>query len=127
MDNSTIKENIRKIRKSKGLTQEEMADRMGISLTAYRDLEKGATSIMNSNLDKIAEITGTTTEELVLGYRPTQAEDRLEDMKEEYGTTIISLQTRIEDLLKHVESLNEIIASKNEIISMLKKNIDENR
>ena len=60
MDNNSIKENIRKIRKSKGLTQEEMAHRMGISLTAYRDLEKGATGIVNSNISKIAEITGRT-------------------------------------------------------------------
>ena len=40
MDNSTIKDNIRKRRKERKLTQEEMADRLDISLTAYRDLEK---------------------------------------------------------------------------------------
>lgn len=127
MDNSTIKENIRRIRKSKGLTQEEMADRLGISLTAYRDLEKGSTSIMNSNINKIAEITGTSTEEIVLGYRPSQSEGRLEDIESEYSTVVDSLNTRINDILKYVDSLNEIIESKNEIITMLKKNIDEKR
>lgn len=127
MDNSTIKKNIRKIRKSKGFTQEELADRLGISLTAYRDLEKGPTSIMNSNIGKIAEITGTSTEEVVLGYKPSQSEGKLEDMESEYTTLIESLNTRINDILKYVDSLNEIIESKNEIITMLKKNIDEKR
>ena len=43
MDNSSIKDNIRKVRKARKLTQEELADRLDISLTAYRDLEKGDT------------------------------------------------------------------------------------
>ena len=70
MDNSTIKENIRRIRNSQGLTQEQMAGRLGISLTAYRDLETGKTSMMNANVAKIAMMFDTTIEELVLGYRP---------------------------------------------------------
>ena len=84
MDNISIKQNIRNIRKSRKLTQEEMAYKMGMSLTAYRDLEKGETSIVNANLIKVASLLETTTEELVLGYRPAQMEGPgLEDMKEE--------------------------------------------
>lgn len=82
---------------------------------------------MNSNINKIAEITGTSTEEIVLGYRPSQSEGRLEDIEAEYSTVVDSLNTRINDILKYVDSLNEIIESKNEIITMLKKNIDEKR
>ena len=40
MDNASIKDNIRKIRKARKLTQEAIALQMGISLTAYRDLER---------------------------------------------------------------------------------------
>ncbi len=126
MDNSTIKDNIRKIRKARKLTQEQMALSMDISLTAYRDLEKGRTSIVNDNLVKIADLLDTSTEELVLGYRPIQAEDRkIEEVQAEYGGQIVVLRRRVADLEKLVESLEETIKTKNEIISMLKKSLDE--
>lgn len=124
MDNYSIKDNIRRIRKRSGMTQEDMAHELGISLTAYRDLERGATNIVNSNIARIAEITGTTTEE-VLGYTTVPDEDRIQDVQVEYGAKIENLQTRINDLEKIVASLEDVIATKNEIISILKKNIDE--
>ena len=124
MDNNSIKDNIRRIRKRSGMTQEDMAHELGISLTAYRDLERGATNIVNSNIARIAEITGTTTEE-VLGYTTVPDKDRIQDVQVEYGAKIENLQTRINDLEKIVASLEDVIATKNEIISILKKNIDE--
>ena len=126
MDNNSIKENIRKIRKSKGLTQEEMAHRMGISLTAHRDLEKGATGIVNSNISKIAEITGISIAE-VLGYSEQSQTVTVNDVKAEYNSRIDTMQTRINDLEKIVASLEALIKVKDEVISMLKKHIDENR
>ena len=124
MDKNSIKDNIRRIRKRSGMTQEDMAHELGISLTAYRDLERGATNIVNSNIARIAEITGTTTEE-VLGYTTVPDEDRIQDVQVEYGAKIENLQTRINDLEKIVASLEDVIATKNEIISILKKNIAE--
>ena len=125
MDNISIKQNIRNIRKSRKLTQEEMAYKMGMSLTAYRDLEKGETSIVNANLIKVATLLETTTEELVLGYRPAQMEGPgLEDMKEEYSGKVHVLERRIADLEKMIHTLEETIATKNEIIAMLKKSLD---
>lgn len=125
MDNTSIKQNIRNIRKSRKYTQEEMADRMGMSLTAYRDLEKGDTSIVNANLQKIAMLLDTTTEELVLGYRPVQMEGPgLEDIRDEYIGRVSVLEKRIADLEKLVSSLEETISTKNEIITMLKKSLD---
>ena len=90
MDNTSIKQNICNARKSRKFTQEEMAYKMGMSLTAYRDLEKGETSIVNTNLQKIANLLDTSTEELVLGYRPVQMEGPgLEDIRDEYSNAII--------------------------------------
>ena len=40
MDNSSIKKNVANLRTSRGITQEEMADRMGICLSSYRDFER---------------------------------------------------------------------------------------
>ena len=128
MDNTSIKQNIRNIRRSRKLTQEEMAYRMGISLTAYRDLEKGETSIVNANLLKVAELLNTSSEELVLGYRPMQMEGPgLEDVREEYIERMSVLEKRISDLEKLIGSLEETISTKNEIITMLKKNLGEEK
>lgn len=128
MDNTSIKKNIRNIRKSRKLTQEEMAYRMGISLTAYRDLEKGETSIVNANLLKVAELLDTSSEELVLGYRPAQMEGPgLEDIREEYLSRMKTLEKRISDLEKLIGSLEETICTKNEIITMLKKSLGDDK
>ena len=125
MDNVSIKDNIRKIRKERKLTQEEMAHHLGISLTAYRDFEKGSTSILNGNLHKIASLLDTPAEEIVLGYRPSQIEGtNLQEVQEEYSGKIDVLERRIRDLEKLVRSHEEIISSKNEIIAMLKRRID---
>ena len=128
MDNTSIKKNIRTRRKARRYTQEEMADKMGMSLTAYRDLEKGETSIVNTNLLKIAMLLDTTSEELVRGYRPVQMEGPdLEDVREEYSGRVAALERRIADLEKLVQSMEETIATKNEIITMLKKSLGEDK
>lgn len=122
MDNASIKDNIRRIRKDHRLTQEEMADRLGISLTAYRDLERGNTNIVNSNVMKLARLLDTSTEELVLGYRPVRIpEDNLKAMEEEYSSRITELEKEVEYLRRLVKSQEEIIETKNQIIEMLRK------
>ena len=128
MDNISIKDNIRKIRKARKLTQEDMAHKLGISLTAYRDFEKGNTMILHGNLPKIASCLDTPTEEIVLGYRPAQIEGTgLKEIQAEYTGKINILEKRIADLEKLVKAQEESIASKNEIIAMLKKRLDENK
>ena len=122
MDNTSIKDNIRRIRKEHRLTQEEMAHRLGISLTAYRDLEKGNTNIVNCNVIRLAHLLDTSTEELVLGYRPVRIpEENLREMKEEYTGRIAELEKEVEYLRKLVKSQEEIIETKNQIIEMLRK------
>lgn len=128
MDNITIKDNIRRIRKARKLTQEEMALQLGISITAYRDLEKGSTAIINGNLLRIAELLDLPSEELVLGYRPSQADSTsLQEVHAEYSGRVATLERRIKDLEKLVASHEETISSKNEIILMLKKRLGEER
>jgi len=122
MDNTSIKENIRKIRKERRMTQEEMAHMLGISITAYRDLERGNTSIMNTHVLRIAELLNTSTEEIVLGYRPVQMPGRkLEEIRTEYSERVAALEKEIEYLRKLVDSLEETIATKTQIIEMLRK------
>ena len=122
MDNVSIKENIRKIRQKLRLTQEDMAHRLNISITAYRDLEKGRTSILNSYVGLLADVFETSTEELVLGYRPSQIAGRdIREVQEEYQSKVSNLERRIEDLEKVITLLEENIESYKQIISMLQK------
>lgn len=135
MDNNSIKENIRRIRKTRKLTQEEMAHRLGISLTAYRDMERGSTSMMNSNINRIASHLDTSAEELVLGYHPVHMNSqKLEDLTGKYTGRISVLEKQVADLEKLVKTLEETIASKNEIIennkeiiTMLKKELGKEK
>ena len=128
MDNASIKNNIRKIRMARKLTQEDMAHKLGISLTAYRDFEKGNTSILNSTLIKVSSCLDTPAEELVLPYRPSQIEGRtLNQMQAEYSERISIMERRITDLEKLVKYLEETVETKKEIISMLKKKLGEEK
>ena len=101
---------------------------LGISVTAYRELERGGTSIVHPNVVRLADLMNTTTEELVLGYHPAESEgQRLEEVQEEYGSKVENLENKVRNLEKLVSSLEETVASKNEIISMLKKMLAEQK
>ena len=128
MDNISIKNNIMKSRKARKITQESMALSLGMSLTAYRDFERGKTSVMNMNVLKIASLLNIPAEELVLGYRPHQINDSAnENLLKEYANRINEQERRIADLEILVESLQDAISSKNEIIAMLKKSLGEDK
>ena len=128
MDNISIKNNIMKIRKARKITQESMALSLGMSLTAYRDFERGKTSVMNMNVLKIASLLNIPAEELVLGYRPHQINDSAnENLLKEYANRINEQERRIAYLEILVESLQDAVSSKNEIIAMLKKSLGEDK
>ena len=122
MDDSSIKENIKKLRKERKMTQEAIANQLGISTNAYGEIERGSTSIMNAHVLRIAKLLDTSTEELVLGYRPIQIPGKkLEEMQAEYSERIDALEKEVEYLRKLVKSLEETIATKTQIIEMLQK------
>ena len=128
MDNISIKDNILSFRKSRKMTQDDVANMLGISVTAYRELERGGTSIMNPNIIRMAELMNVSAEKLVLGYQPEQAEGySLEEIEGEYSSRLTVLERHIDDLEKLVTSLQDTISSKNEIISMLKKMLAEQK
>lgn len=66
MNNLTVKKNIEKLRKEIGLSQEEVAEKLGISVTSYRKFEKGPTSIINSKVFAIAKILNVSDKDLLL-------------------------------------------------------------
>lgn len=58
-------ENLRKFRKEKGLTQKEMADRLGINMSTYSRYETGNREPYVPMVKKMADILGVTGDELI--------------------------------------------------------------
>ena len=56
----TIAEKIRLLRLEKGFSQENVADMLGISTTAYGDIERGKTDLTLSRLQSIAQVFSTS-------------------------------------------------------------------
>ena len=135
MDNSSVKKNISRIRKASGISQTEMAERLGISRTAYRNIETGDTKLINDNVDRIASLLDTTSEELVLGYTPSakdsmkvndiQKENALKqkEMAARFETEIARQNEQINTLKEYIDALQETVRTKDEMISMLKRKV----
>lgn len=60
-------EKIRQLRLQKELSQENMADMLGLSTTAYGDMERGRTELSISRLENIARLLDVSLPEL-LGF-----------------------------------------------------------
>lgn len=60
----SVNEKIRLIREAKGLTQEEAAEKLKMSVNGYGDIERGITDIKVSKLEQIAEILEIKLSEL---------------------------------------------------------------
>ena len=58
-------EKIRKIRDLKGLSQENMADMLGLSLPTYADIERGKKDVTIGRLETIAERLGVTLNDIM--------------------------------------------------------------
>ncbi|MGA0558920.1 helix-turn-helix domain-containing protein [Larkinella sp. VNQ87] len=56
---------IRLLRQQKGYSQENMADMLGLSTTAYGDIERGKTDLTISRLNQIATALGTTAAQIL--------------------------------------------------------------
>ena len=138
MDNNSVKENIIRRRKVRRLSQQEVADKIGLSRTAYRNIEKGETRLLSENIVRIADVLGVGTEELVLGYAPDRNSDgsirdensyhRLyEDLKEKldeqtrrHAEEVSRLNSEIATLKGYIATQKDLIDTKDEIISMLR-------
>ena len=132
MDNASIKENIRKKRNEEGLSQEEMARKIGVVRNTYRKIEKGSVKLLSGHLGSIAEALGTSAEELVLGYKPMDGSAELEEMEAEYERryhrltetyeeAIAKLKEELKARESEIRDLRSTIEDKNEIIALLKR------
>ena len=110
MDYYIIGQQIRKIRKSKSLSQEVLAEKVGISTTHMSHIETGNTKLSLAVLVKIALVLNVTTDELL--FSPTLKTDKMLinqtiQLLEECGPKELSIivdviQTMHSSLNKHI-------------------------
>lgn len=139
MDNGTIKKNLENIRKSMHLSQEDMADALGVARNTYRNIEKGDTRLISDTVLKIAEFADLSPEEVVLGYLPVEDRDRtLQDVREKYSERIRTLtdeyEARLERKREKIAHLDELLKEKDNrirtlesYVSMLEKRMEEKK
>ncbi len=113
MDNDSIKENILRLRKLRGLTQTEVARRCGISMTHYRSLESGTAALINPIIPRLADVLNIGVGCLIFGSWNWQEKDfRLEDEAVGYGfnaTAADRSERRCSELRDEYESrLNKV-------------------
>ena len=61
----SVNEKIRLVREAKGLTQEEVAEKLDMSKNGYGDIERGNSDVKLSKLKQIAELFEMELSELV--------------------------------------------------------------
>lgn len=120
---SKVLENIKAERKRQEITQQDMADRMELSLSAYGKFERGETQTTQDKVEKAASILGKDISCMFLGYRPSSSGDRsLEENKENrYLSELESLRKENEELRRTVEAKDELIASLKHTVSVLEQ------
>jgi len=139
IDEITAKANIRKARESHGSTQVQVAEEIGISVTALKKIETGSTRIINRNAYAIARSLGISPEKLMLGYDPVDSSDpslrsevdlkeAMEELKSYYearlkGKTdeIAQRDERIAKLEAEVKRLDDFSSRQQVMIDFLQK------
>ena len=125
MDNESIKKNLMKIRLEHNLSQEEMADVLGVARNTYRNIEKGKTRLLSDTVMKVAEWAGKTPEEVTLGYVPSEAgsvsrKDARELFNYRIKTVTDDYEVRLGALLKENALLKDLVNEKDNTIRALK-------
>lgn len=105
--NGAIKQKIYEIRRSKGISQEKMANLIGVALNSYRKLERGKTNLVNEKLWDIANALNVSVKELVLEDDILTGTSLADMERKRYQAKINSLEEEIATLKQCVTLLNE--------------------
>lgn len=122
MDNSSIKKNIGNVRKEKKLTQEELAQRTGMSRNSLREIEVGETRLISEKLSDIADALGVTAERLILGYDPMENNDSLSDIRQSYETYRLDCEREMARLREELAIRDKLISTLEDLNASLKDN-----
>lgn len=115
----SINERIRAIRQEKGLSQEEVAEKLNISSNGYGDIERGKTDIKLSRLLKLADIFEMNLSEFLELERKSNI-SVIFNAHRNNSQNSVNMQLPSDE----VKTLKFIIEQKDKEIALLKKIID---
>lgn len=102
MADSTIALNLRRLRGSRGLSQQALASRSGLSIAAYRNIETGKSEPRVRNLMAIAEALGVPIQRLV------EPVDELRAIRFRSSKNMRSRQQILVDVARWLRDFNDI-------------------
>ena len=130
MSRDKAHDNIRRIRKSLGLSQAAMAEELGIGRTAYINFETGRTLLYSRNLVKFSAYTGISESSIICSEFREDSEGsllrdeggeqlRMKAVREDYEKRIAELQEKLAEVdasLKHQIQVSESPIKTNEFL-----------
>jgi len=127
MNNKAIGERIRRKREDLNLSQEKVAEMVGIKQASYSRIEKGEVCIVNKHLEKIASVLDTTSYDLLLFYKELEDSKRVleEGITARYTSLLKEKDDKIASLEKTIRDKETIIALLQEKISSLRQKEEE--
>ena len=130
MSRDKAHDNIRRIRKSLGLSQAAMAEELGIGRTAYINFETGRTLLYSRTLVKFSAYTGISESSIICSEFREDSEGsllrdeggeqlRMKAVREDYEKRIAELQEKLAEVdasLKHQIQVSESLIKTNEFL-----------
>ncbi len=120
MTDTQISINVAKAREAMHLTQEEMANVLGISRQAYGNLERGKTTLLNKQLPRIAEVCGISLDKLCMGYDTNLNPEKLQEELKERTQQLEYSEREREKMQLKLEGLEQTLHSQQEHIDSLR-------
>lgn len=126
MNNDNVKSNIFRLRRQSGMSQEEVAEKMGISITSYRKLERGSTILVSTRIQQLSSIFNITEQEILFGKEAENIQDlKNQKLEEEWARKeseeINDLKLKLLQLQGEISTLRGWLSDKEEIIQMQKE------
>lgn len=120
-----VNEKIRFLRENKNLTQDQMAERLGMSTNGYAKIERGETRLTIPKLEQIVEIFDTDVLELMsLGEKIVYFQDSDNHSINIINPTSQDLTAEIIQLKQTITHQQEILEAKNQLIEAQKLQLE---
>lgn len=119
-DKMKVNDKIHFFRETRNWSQEEMADKLGMSVNGYSKIERGETRLTIPKLEKIVEVFDTDILELM-----SFGEKNVIFFQEsENNNSINIINANSQDLVSEIAQLKQTIAHQAEIIEMQKSQME---
>lgn len=119
----TTQTNLRQLRAQKHLTQEQMAEKIGMSKNGYGKIERGETQLKIEKLEQIANIFDVNIQELLQTDKDVNV--LLGDNYSNFQNNYYNKNQEIEKLQLLIEHQQELLAQKDKQIELLEKLLEK--